>query len=100
MNRCLRRGICPRPRKERENLGAEFNVRELERMARSWLDFHKRAWKRVKAGDWKEMVRDCPQEAREGLRELLERTGKHLSEVGQTCETMREKLTELVQKLS
>ncbi len=92
-----RKGMGGRRRKEPENYGPEINLRELERLACYWLEFHEKAWEEVAPRDWKGMVKGCPAAEREKLKELLERTERHLHEVGQACKDMRQTLVALLQ---
>ncbi len=95
-----RKGMGGRRRKKPENYGPEINLRELERLARSWLEFHEKAWEEVEPRDWNGMVQGGPVADREKLKDLLERTEKHLVEVGKSCQEMRRILAALLQELS
>ena len=94
-----RRGMGGRRRKEPQNYCPEFNVREVERLARYWLEFHEKAWEEVKPVDWHHMVRDCSQDDRAKLKELLARTEKQVSEVSRSCKEMRRILAALLKKM-
>ncbi len=94
-----RKGMGGRRRKEPENYGPEINVRELERLARYGLEFHEKAWGEAEPRDWKGMVKGCPAAEREKLMELLERTEKHLIEVGQACKEMGQTLAALLREM-
>ncbi len=88
-----------RPRKEPENYGPEINLRELERLARYWLEFHEKAWEDVEHRDWRGMVKGCPAAEREKLKDLLERAENSLIEVGKTCKAMRQTLAALLREM-
>lgn len=94
-----RKGMGGRPRKVPENFGPEINLRELDRLARYWLEFFEKAWEEVEPRAWTGMVQGCPEAEREKLQELLERTEKHLSEVGKSCQEMRRTLAALLQEI-
>jgi hypothetical protein len=84
-----RHGIGGRPRRKRKSFGAEVTLRELERLSRSWLDFHSSVWSEVKDRGWKGLVRNWPAGDRDKLRELLRDTQQALGRLATACQEAR-----------
>jgi hypothetical protein len=74
-------------------------LRELGRLTTRWLDFHDHVWSKVKAADWKGLVRTWPAGDRDKLRELVEDTEGALRSLAAACKESRGTLAELKQGL-